>query len=134
MKKASARQYAQALLEVTEGQTGAELKKVVSRFAAVLAANNQLSNFEKIIKSFQVLWNKQAGVIEAELLSACQLDSETLTLLDKHLKKVAKAESIELTVDTDKEIIGGVIIKYGDKIIDASLRSRLRSLKEAILN
>ncbi len=134
MKKASVKQYAQVLLEITEGQEGAALQKSVSRFAEVLMANNQMANVEKIIKSFQILWNKKVGVIEAELLSARQLDTETLSLLDKHLKKVAKAESIDLTLETDKNIIGGVVIKYGDKIIDASLRSRLRSLREAILN
>lgn len=134
MKKASVKQYAQTLLEITDGLEGAELKKAIKRFAAVLVANNQISNLDKIVKAFQTLWNKKAGVIKAELLSARQLDPETLAVLDRHLKKVAKAESLDLTIETDQEIIGGVVIKYGDKIIDASLRSRLRSLREAILN
>lgn len=130
--KISAQQYAQALFELVKEEKPEKITATVKRFARFLTETNDTFKFDRIIKEFSRLWDKEFSVVTAEIKSAHKLNAETEAILEKYIKTVSQAKSLVVTKKIDTAILGGVIMKYGDKIFDAGLKSRLEKIKAAI--
>lgn len=130
--KISAQQYAQALFELVKEEKPEKITATVKRFARFLTETNDTFKFDRIIKEFSRLWDKEFSVVTAEIKSAHKLNAETEAILEKYIKTVSEAKSLIITKKIDDTILGGVIMKYGDKIFDAGLKSRLEKIKAAI--
>lgn len=130
--KISAQQYAQALFELIKEEKPEKTVATIKRFARFLTETNDAFKFDRIIKEFSRLWDKEFSIVTAEIKSAHKLNAETEAILEKYIKAVSQAKSLVVTKKVDTAILGGVIMKYGDKIFDAGLKSRLEKIKAAI--
>lgn len=128
--KIKTEQYAQALIESLSGLSPEKQKSVISNFAQILFRNNDGHLLGRVIDSFSKIWNEQNSIVVAEIKSAHKIDENTEKVLIKRIKEAAKASEAEIKKTIETKILGGVVIKYGDKIFDASLRSRLNSLRD----
>ena len=131
--KISNKQYARILYQVAAGKKDDEIKDTVRNFAEVLAYFNDLGRGEKIINEFVKIWNKEQGIVEAEAISAKELNREVVKLLNGHIAELSGARKVLLSQEADKNILGGVIIKYKDKILDGSLRTQLNELRSEMV-
>ena len=131
--KITPKQYAEILYEITLGLDAGKLKMAVNRFIEVLVKNNDQEKITEIVQRFQGLWNQKNGIINAEFISARKVDDKTLSIIGDYLKDFIKAEKINLEQKQDKSLLGGFILKYEDRILDSSLKNRLRELKEEII-
>lgn len=131
---ATPKQYAAALLQSLDGRGAGELKKIIANFVALLAVNGQLDSADKIIEQFSRLWNEQNGLLEAELVSARPLDDKIRTLVKNHLRRLEGVREVRLSERTDKDLLAGAVVRYGDKVMDLSLRKRLRELKDQLVS
>jgi F-type H+-transporting ATPase subunit delta len=131
--KISAKQYAQVLLEITDGKDKKEIEKIVIRFVETLKKNNHLAQEKKIIYYFNNLYNKYNNVIEAKVITKNSLSKKLLEESLEYLSNIDKTKILELETETKKDIIGGVVVKYGDKILDNSLKIKLNQLKTSLL-
>lgn len=77
------------------------------------------------------LANVVRGVVEADVTTAVELSKDELARLSAKLKQVI-GKDVRLRTALEPEIIGGVVVKIGDRVIDGSLRSRLAELKEKL--
>jgi len=127
------KQYAQALFEAVSGKKDGEIGGIVKKFAEVMIADNQVSNFERILWYFNEIWNKHWGIAEAEITSADKPDSETVSFLRDFIAGLSGRREVVLKQRVDKDILGGVVIRYGDRVLDGSLRTRLRELREKMV-
>jgi F-type H+-transporting ATPase subunit delta len=127
--KISARQYANALFEAVRGKKEGEVKVALKNFVGILAEKNDFKKAPEIIRELIKVYRKEEGIIEAEIISAEPLKKELAGELREYIKKASGAEKVELKEITDSAILGGVVIKFEDKIIDGSLRMRLSELK-----
>lgn len=130
--KISTNQYAQALFALVNDSSSKKSSGAVAKFAQLLVDNNDAFRADKIISEFSRLWDKSRGSIEVEIISAHELDGKTIKTLEEYIKKVSGAIELKIIKKIDKSILGGVIIKYGDRIFDAGLKSRLEKFKEAM--
>ncbi|MHB8904245.1 MAG: ATP synthase F1 subunit delta [Patescibacteria group bacterium] len=127
--KISAKQYAVSLYGSVQGKTEKpELKKVLKNFVALLGKNNNLNKEEEILEIFENIWNTENGELKAELTSARELSKSSRETVINYLKEKSGAKKIVLDEKTNKEILGGFILKYNNRIIDGSLRSSLGEL------
>jgi len=131
--KITAKQYALSLYEAVDGQSAVKVKAVIEKFVKLLAGKNQLSKAEKIIAEFIKIWNDRHGIVEALAISAKGLDKEAVKLLKNYIVKLSGAKEVVLSQETNKDILGGVIIKYGDRVMDGSLRTSLEELKNRMI-
>lgn len=129
----SIKQYAKTLYRITDGKSKSEVEKTMEEFVAVLAENNDQGKIKKIIAEFNNLWNKEKGIIEAEVVSANELDSDIVKLLNNYIIKLSGAKEVVLSEKVDKKVLAGVVIKYGDKILDGSLKTKINELKEGMI-
>lgn len=130
--KISVKQYAQSFYDSTHDKTEGQIKTAIENFIRILAANNDLKKTEKIIADFIRIYNQEKGLVEAQVKSAGKLDKGIVNFLNDFVMHAAKAKEVKIEQEIDEAILGGIIIKYGDKILDASLKTRLSDLKNYI--
>ena len=93
----------------------------------LMAENSRLKLMPDVLEQFEVARAKAENKIDAEVISAFELSTEQINELVNTLKNKLGSD-ITVTTSIDESLIGGVIIKAGDTIIDASMKSQLDSL------
>lgn len=131
--KITPKQFSLALYEVLDGKTPAQVKAVIGKFVELLAKKNLLTQADKIAAEFVKIWHEKKGIIEAEAVSANGLDKANIKLLKNYITKLSGAKEVLLSEKIDKSILGGVVIRYGDRVLDASLKTVLADLKNKMV-
>ena len=131
--KINTKKYAEALFESVQDKNSRQAEEIIRKFVEVLIRDNRLSQVDKIINKFINIWDKENGLVEAEIVSASKLDAHTLEILNEYLLKKTSKQKIESKKTVDENILGGIIMRYEDKILDGSLRKRLGDLKSSIV-
>lgn len=133
--KISVKQYANSLFEATkEKRDRASLDQALSNFFKILVKNNSVKLFPKISQKFSEIYNKNEGVVEAEVLSKNKLGEDFLNEIKSFVKKKYAAQEVVLKPVIDENILGGIIIKVGGEILDASFSRQLLELKNKLIN
>jgi len=81
-----------------------------------------------IAKEFHHMYNDHNGIAEATVTTTFALDKKTKAAFEEVVKSITK-KKVELTEVVDKELIGGFVLKVGDRQIDDSVSSRLKALR-----
>ncbi|MEO0490880.1 MAG: ATP synthase F1 subunit delta, partial [Cyanobacteria bacterium J06659_2] len=81
-----------------------------------------------IFNQYQILLRELKGVVLAEVVSAVGLSEDQANLVRQRVLEMTGASGVELESTVDSDLLGGVIIKVGSQVIDASLRSQIRRL------
>lgn len=100
-------------------------------FVRVLAENKRLELLPLIQEQFEALKNEREGVVEAEVQSAFELSPAQVADLVQRLEKKT-GRKVRTQVQLNKDLIGGVRILLGDKVIDGSARAQLEALETAL--
>lgn len=111
--------------------TPGEQNEALQRFLDVLADQGRLLSLTSIAVQFEHLRAEHEQRVEVNVTSAYELDNQQQTKLANALKKRLNRE-ISITTQVDKSLIGGVILRAGDTVIDGSVRGRLNRLSEAL--
>jgi F-type H+-transporting ATPase subunit delta len=106
---------------------GEKLTEQQQNLVKLMAENGRLKLMPDVVEQFEVARAKAENKIDAEVISAFELTAEQTNELVKTLKNKLGCD-ITLTTTIDESLIGGVVIKAGDTIIDASMKSQLDSL------
>jgi F-type H+-transporting ATPase subunit delta len=108
-----------------------DLNPVVMSFVYDLSVNKQLSLLKDIIDEFSRLAMVRNFITRAEIITATRLDDEDISNIEKRLSALV-GKKIFLEQRVDPLIVGGFIIKLGSTRLDASVRSRLDSMRKEI--
>ena len=93
----------------------------------MLVANDRLATLPEIARLFAELQTRYQGVCQVQVLTALEMTPEEQKVLASALVKRLGAE-VEMDVETDPSLIGGVEVRAGDLVIDGSVRAKLRKL------
>ena len=104
---------------------------MVVNFCFLLADKERLGTLPDISAVYGELLDAAQGVVRGELVTAIKLDKAKQTALKNALEKQA-GKKLVLDFAHDASILGGVVLKVGDMIMDASLRAQLGMLQENI--
>jgi F-type H+-transporting ATPase subunit delta len=108
-----------------------DLSDLTTRFLGVLAANRRLSALPAMIAAFKSIAAAQRGEVTATVASAHPLsDAQLAALKDKLTARQGRTVMLSSTVDPD--LLGGLVVTIGSQRIDASIRTRLNSLAQAM--
>jgi F-type H+-transporting ATPase subunit delta len=100
-------------------------------FVRVLAHNGRLDLLPEIREQFDALKNEREGVVEARVYSAFELTQPQVAELVQRLERKT-GRKVKAQVLLDKELIGGVKVVIGDKVIDGSARAQLGALETVL--
>lgn len=119
------------LIELFRSAVGASAGDTTDNFIALLARNDRLAALPEIAALFEEMKGAAEGVKEAEIHSAFPLSDEQVAELARHLEGRFKAK-LKVSVTVDPSLIGGVKVVVGDKVLDASVRSKLDAMRLAL--
>jgi F-type H+-transporting ATPase subunit delta len=100
-------------------------------FLGLLAQNGRARDMAAVIAGFERLYAKHAGIVAAEVVSAQPLDAKQLAAIKTALNE-SLGKAPELTTRVDPAILGGLKVKVGSKLFDASLKTKLDQMKFAL--
>ncbi|EPC00735.1 hypothetical protein L861_13165 [Litchfieldella anticariensis FP35 = DSM 16096] len=115
------------LIEVSE----AEVNDAARRFLDHLGEKGRLSALAAIAQQFEVFRAEHDRRVEVTIVSAFELNAKQQETLGSALKKRLDRE-ISITTQVDPSLLGGVILRAGDTVIDGSVRGRLNRLHETL--
>jgi F-type H+-transporting ATPase subunit delta len=120
-------QQARTLNDVCGDATGTEVKSFVS----ILSSNKRVALLPEIHAQFELFKTDQERSVDVEVISAFDLGEATATKLADVLGKKLERD-VNVSTATDQTLLGGVLIRAGDLVIDGSVRGRLNKLAEAM--
>ncbi len=116
----------EVLLELTDG--GDESLRNLLR---LMVDKNRESELEEAYRVFVQLVEEAQGLVHVEVVSAVPLTAPLQEALREKIES-SLDRTVELTLTVDKEILGGLRLRIGDRVADASVRHRLERLREVL--
>jgi F-type H+-transporting ATPase subunit delta len=104
---------------------------LISNFFKLIARNRRLFAASDMIKGFRALLARERGEVNADVTSAHPLTPDQMNLLSDSLKAQV-GKNVKIATRVDPNLLGGLIVKVGSKMIDSSLRTKLDNLKVAM--
>lgn len=122
---------------IHHGHKLAVLKKIFTKkvnnitisFFEIITRKNREQYLPEMAKAFLHQYNVEKGIVESTVITASPLSAALKKEVNAVLKKITGDKKVELTEVVDEELIGGFVLKVGDKQIDDSVSSRLREIK-----
>ncbi|MCP4872978.1 MAG: ATP synthase F1 subunit delta [Proteobacteria bacterium] len=106
---------------------------IARNFLFLLVDNGRMGAYEDILGAFRASYDKLKGRARAEVTSAAPLDKATLKTLEAHVAKLTGCDDVHLDTHVDPELIGGIVTKVGDLVLDGSIRTQLHGLRTRLL-
>jgi F-type H+-transporting ATPase subunit delta len=110
---------------------GDDLDRPTENFLLILSENRRLQLLACIFDQFEVLKANHEKAVDVDIMAAKELESEQLNKLNNVLAKKL-GRKINMQVRLDQNLLGGVVIRAGDTIIDGSIRGRLTKLADSL--
>jgi len=125
---------------ISEAERGATLKRVfegkasplVMQFLSVVNAKNRMRRLGEIIDAYEELLDEQLGKIEVDVIVAQKLAPDQLQQVQQRVSAALKKDAV-VHQYVDESIIGGIILRVQDKLMDGSVRHQLNELKQKLL-
>jgi F-type H+-transporting ATPase subunit delta len=103
---------------------------VVKNFLNLLLDKNRIGAIEAIKAYYSQLTDEVSGIARAEIITARPLKEEALGKIERSLEELT-SKKIKSEVREDGDLIGGIVVKIGDLILDGSVKAQLEGLKES---
>jgi F-type H+-transporting ATPase subunit delta len=110
---------------------GAGLSDLVRNFVGVVAQNRRLFALEGMIGAYRELVARHRGEVTADVVSASPL-SESQRIAVESALKLAVGTDVAVHTEVDPDLIGGMIVKVGSRMVDSSLRTKIQRLQLAM--
>ncbi|HEV7678773.1 MAG TPA: F0F1 ATP synthase subunit delta [Candidatus Dormibacteraeota bacterium] len=99
--------------------------------ARLLAERGRVAVLPLVLQRYEQLADREAGVLRAEVLTALPVSASLEKTISRQLAEKLGGE-VQTTVRQDPSILGGLVIRIGDRVIDGSVRTRLQALQAAL--
>ena len=111
--------------------TKAGVQTLTQNFIGVVIANRRIFALQDMIRAYGQLLAQSRGEISADVTSAYPLGDPQVAALKEALN-AAMGRDVQIETRVDKELLGGLVVKVGSRMIDSSLRTKLNNLKFAM--
>jgi F-type H+-transporting ATPase subunit delta len=109
--------------------TGAEPE--FNNFLELLVEKGRMPEIFRIRREFDELWKKAHKRLDVTVTSAIDLDPGVVGKIGEEVERQT-GEKVELTSRVDSEILGGIVLRVGNMVLDASIRTRLDKLRKSV--
>ena len=116
---------------VISGLLGPRVAPQVVSLVLLLSERGRMEALPAVAAEYRRLLNRERGIVEARVTSAAPLDATELEALRTRIRTMAGGD-VDLSTAVDPALIGGLTVRVGDTLIDASVRGRLERLRESL--
>jgi F-type H+-transporting ATPase subunit delta len=114
---------------IAKAVSGAEPELV--NFLELLAEKHRMPVIFRIRETFDELWARENKRLDVTVTSAIELDESVIDHIEAELSKQTD-QDIDLHAEVDPDILGGLVLRVGNMVLDASLRSKLEKLRKEV--
>jgi F-type H+-transporting ATPase subunit delta len=104
---------------------------ILKNFLKLLIEKHRMPAVFRVRRSFDELWQRENKLLPVEVTSAIELDQNTVKQIGDRIGQET-GQKIELSERVDPDILGGLVVRVGNSIIDSSIRARLDSLRRQV--
>jgi F-type H+-transporting ATPase subunit delta len=105
--------------------------EIVVNFLKLLIENHRTPVIFRLRRAYEELWQEENKLLPVQIVSAVELDRVTVSSIgDKIAEQTGRR--VDLSADVDPEILGGIVVRVGNSILDASIRNRLEQLRKQV--
>lgn len=115
--------------EILKAIFGGHIGVITTEFLDIITRKRRESELEAIAEAFVSQYRKHKQILTAVITTAQGLDEKLRAQVLEIVKQSAGGKAIELVEKTDKELLGGFILRVGDKQVDASVLRQIRNLE-----
>ena len=109
--------------------SGAEPELI--NFLELLGEKHRMPVIFRIRETFDELWAKENKRLDVTVTSAIELDKSVIDRIEAELEKQTD-QDVDLHAEVDPDILGGLVLRVGNMVLDASLRSKLEKLRKEV--
>ena len=113
------------------GKVVSDAEPIVENFLLLLIEKHRMPTVFAVRRVFDELWRQENKLLPVEITSAIELDQSTVKQIGDRIGEET-GQRIDLSERVDPDILGGLVVRVGNSIIDASIRSRLDSLRKQV--
>jgi F-type H+-transporting ATPase subunit delta len=103
----------------------------LTNFLELLAEKHRMPAIFRIRRRFDEMWAREEKLLEVRLTSAVELPDTVVKQVGKEIEKQT-GQTIELSSDVDENILGGLVLRVGNMVLDASVRNKLERLRKEV--
>jgi F-type H+-transporting ATPase subunit delta len=112
-------------------RTVTDADPLVANFLELLVEKQRMPALSLIRRRFDALWDRENRILPVQVTSAIALEQETVKEIGKRIGEQT-GQRVELTSNVDPDILGGIVLRVGNSILDASIRNRLEQLRKEV--
>jgi F-type H+-transporting ATPase subunit delta len=131
--KISAKQYAHAIFELTDNENKKKIDPVIGKFVAQIKKNGHMKLSQEIIIQFKKIYDKTHNIVSATITTAFPLNTTQKKSVENFIAQEYDATGVTTTYCEDPNVKGGIVIRVGEEIIDASVDRRMKMINDALL-
>jgi F-type H+-transporting ATPase subunit delta len=103
----------------------------VGNFLELLVENHRMPAIFRVKREFERLWEQENRLLPVTITSAVALDEATVKSIGDAIGQQT-GQQVQLTADVDPDVLGGLVVRVGNSILDASIRNRLENLRRSV--
>jgi F-type H+-transporting ATPase subunit delta len=103
----------------------------ITNFLQALIERHRMPAIFRIRNEFNVLWDEARKLLPVQIISAIALDENEVRSLGERIGRQVDRQ-VQVSADVDPDILGGVVLRVGNVILDASIRNRLEQLRKQV--
>jgi len=100
-------------------------------FLELLAENHRMPLIFRIRRDFEALWEEENKLLPVDVTSAFELDERTVKSIGERIGEQT-GRKVDLNAHVDPDILGGIVLRVGNSVLDASIKNRLNRLRRQI--
>jgi F-type H+-transporting ATPase subunit delta len=104
---------------------------IVGNFLAVLIENHRMPALFRIRREIDAMWQDVNQLLPVQITSAIELDEAVAKQIGDEIGRQT-GRKVELTSTVDPDVLGGIVVRVGNSILDASIRTRLERLRKQV--
>lgn len=120
-------------VEVVENVFGDKLDQEIVGFLRLLVLKDRYNEIEDILEYFLSKVKAEKGIGVAKVTSAQNLTDVQKKQIEEKLLETTSYQQMEMSYETDAALIGGLVIRIGDRVVDSSIQTKLNELKKQLM-
>ena len=105
--------------------------EIVRNFLAVLIENHRMPALMRVRREYERLWQEANRMLPVQVTSAIELDETVTRQIGEEIGRQT-GRKVELSTTVDPDVLGGIVLRVGNSILDASIRTRLERLRKQV--
>jgi F-type H+-transporting ATPase subunit delta len=102
-----------------------------ANFLKLIAERHRMPALFRMRREFDSLWREENKLLEVRITSAVELDEELVQRIGRRIEEQT-GRSIDLDANVDPDVLGGLVLRVGNMVMDASVRGRLERLRKEV--